>query len=279
MFDTYCLGVDVSYYQTVIDWQLLWEGGVRFAIMRSSVGNYLKDRLFQTHLLGAQKQGMICGAYHYFELNCDVESQIATLKAALGESAVSFLALDVEQYWKSWATDLRGRKENHFSPQFISLRSREMAEKMRAFWQKPVLIYSRASFVNDYAAPMSDWLPEWPLWMAHYPYSNRKEQLTWAELKKEFAPVIRAPWLPKNCRDWKIWQFSGDKFCLPGVNNSPLDLNFFNGTLQDLQSWLSLPQTPREPTLEEKIALLWQAHPTLWQEETQNEYETKKENR
>ena len=267
MFDTYCLGVDVSYYQSAIDWQVFWEGGVRFAIIRSSVGNYLKDGLFQTHLSGAQKQGIICGAYHYFELNCSVASQIDILKAALGENDVAFLALDVEQYWKSWKADLRGRKDNHFSAQFISQRSREMAEKMREVWQKPVLIYTRASFVSEYAAPMNDWLPEWPLWMAHYPYSYRKEQLTWAKLKREFAPAIRAPWLPKNCQDWKFWQFSGDKFCLPGVNNSPLDLNFFNGSLQDLQSWLNLTLTPREPTLDEKIALLWQAHPTLWQEE------------
>ncbi|PKN85380.1 MAG: hypothetical protein CVU46_11255 [Chloroflexi bacterium HGW-Chloroflexi-8] len=266
-FSNYCLGVDVSYYQTSIDWLKFQEGGVRFAIIRASQGNYLQDTCFHTHLQGAQQAGMICGAYHYFELNCSVSSQVNTLKAALGSQDVSFLALDVEQYWKSWAKDLRSQKDNHFSSQFISQSSREMAERMRETWQKPVLIYTRASFVSEYAPHMSDWLPEWPLWIAHYPYSSTRKTVNWEQLKKDFAPPIPNPWLPQKCSGWKFWQFSGDKFSLPGVNHSPLDLNFYNGSLQDLQTWLNLPLTPRELTFEQKIALLWQAHPQLWQEE------------
>jgi lysozyme len=271
MFDDYCLGVDVSYYQTDIDWPVLYAAGLRFAILRSSLGNYLRDLAFNRHLQGAQQAGMICGVYHYLEMNCSAGSQMENLKAVIDGKDFSFLALDVEQYWRNWAANLRAEAGNRHSPQHISQLSLEMALKMREVFQKPVLIYSRASFIQEYAPLMSEWLPAWPLWLAHYPYSKEKVTLTWQELKSKFFPAIPGPWLPRKCSDWKFWQFSGDKFTLPGVTGSCLDLNFFHGNLLDLQAWLGLPQTPRQFSLEERVSRLWLAHPNLWQEESNDE--------
>ena len=79
------------------------------------------------------------------------------------------------------------------------------------------------------------------------------------------AAAIPAPLLPARCPDWDFWQFSGDKFVLPGCQ-SPLDLNFFHGDLPALQGWLGRVPLP-ELTLEEKIQRLWQAHPDLWKQQ------------
>ena len=49
--------------------------------------------------------------------------------------------------------------------------------------------------------------------------------------------------------------------------SSALDLNFYHGSLQDLQAWLGQPQSPRSLSLEEKLDALWQAHPEIWEEE------------
>ncbi len=274
MFDQYCLGVDLSHWQAGIQWDPLVRAGVRFAIIKASQGSYGRDISCGSHLRSASDAGMICGLYHWFDPGCSAQAQLTNLKAAIADRDFAFLALDVEQYWQNWDLSKRALKENHFSAQQISRRSLELAQLLRDTWQKPVLIYTRASFVHEYALDMKNWLRQWPLWVAHYPYPTGRVSLSWETLKTHYSPTIRSPLIPAGGTNWKFWQFSGDKFILPGING-PLDLNFFNGTLQDLQAWLGQPMSTKAWTLEEKMSLLWQAHPQLWQnKEVQDEPET-----
>ncbi len=274
MFDQYCLGVDLSHWQAAINWEPLLRAGVRFAIMKASQGSYGRDPSTATHVRNARQGGLICGIYHWFDPGCSAESQLTNLKMAVAELDFDFLALDVEQYWQNWDDNQRNKPENHFSSQHISRRSLEMAQLMRQTWRKPVVVYTRASFVREFAPDMSHWLGQFPLWMAHYPYPTGRVSLSWETLKQHYAPTIRNPLLPAGCPTWKFWQFSGDKFILPGLN-VPLDLDFFQGSLQDLQDWLGQARSLPAWTIDEKITLLWQAHPQLWQsKEESNEKET-----
>ena len=72
--------------------------------------------------------------------------------------------------------------------------------------------------------------------------------------------------LPAGCREWRFWQFSADKFSLPGAR-SPLDLNFFNGTYEQLKEWChqEMVTPPPAVTLEPEVMLarLWAAHPEI----------------
>ena len=66
-----------------------------------------------------------------------------------------------------------------------------------------------------------------------------------------------------------MWQFSGDKFVLPGVSTA-LDLNFFHGSEKELREWLGLDvevSQPIEYDFESMVRLLWQAHPELHKQE------------
>lgn len=274
MFDQYCLGVDLSHWQAALQWDPLVRAGVRFAIIKASQGSYGRDLSCGAHLRNAGQAGMICGIYHWFDPACSAQSQLTNLKAAVEGREFAFLALDVEQYWQNWEMSKRALKENHFSAALISRRSLEMAQLVRETWQKPVLIYTRASFVHDYALDMQTWLRHWPLWVAHYPYPSGRVSLSWETLKTHYSPTIRNPLIPPGGKNWHFWQFSGDKFVLPGIN-APLDLNFFHGSLQDLQVWCGLPASSKAWTLEEKMSLLWQAHPQLWQnKEERDEQQT-----
>lgn len=264
MFDRYCLGVDVSSWQATVNWDKLHANGVRFAIIKAAQGSYRQDPICPAHLKGASAAGMLCGVYHWMDPANKAQEQIKNLSHRLKGLEYNFLALDVEQYWADWNEWSQGMISQRYPGKLISDVARACAEGMRATFQKPVLIYTRASFVKDYAPEMASWLPEWPLWLAYYPYQSGRVRLTWEQLKHEYAPSLTGPAIPAACKDWRFWQFSGDKFILPG-EQSALDLNFYNGSLQDLQSWLGQPITPRELTTEEKLEALWQAHPEIWQ--------------
>jgi hypothetical protein len=54
---------------------------------------------------------------------------------------------------------------------------------------------------------------------------------------------------------------------LPGTGGSPIDLNFFNGSLDELKAWCGLAPVEEEPmgelSLAEQVRLLWEMHPEL----------------
>ena len=58
-------GVDVSYHNGFVDWQLLKDNGIDFAICRTGYGKSGLDETFIPNVNGAHDAGLICGAYHY----------------------------------------------------------------------------------------------------------------------------------------------------------------------------------------------------------------------
>jgi GH25 family lysozyme M1 (1,4-beta-N-acetylmuramidase) len=58
-------GVDVSAYQSSLDWGGMYNQGVRFAYVKASEGNYYTNDQFSSQYFGSQNAGMIRGAYHF----------------------------------------------------------------------------------------------------------------------------------------------------------------------------------------------------------------------
>lgn len=61
-------GIDVSTWQTGLNWNQLRQNGVEFAILRSSFGSPSPnqvDNQFESHYRGAKAAGIPVGAYHY----------------------------------------------------------------------------------------------------------------------------------------------------------------------------------------------------------------------
>ena len=60
-------GIDVSKWQGEINWSLVRNSGIQFAMIRSSFGwgKGQKDRFFETNYAGAKKVGIPVGVYHY----------------------------------------------------------------------------------------------------------------------------------------------------------------------------------------------------------------------
>jgi len=102
MHENHTLGVDVSSWQTKVDWKVLYEAGVRFAIIKLSQGNYSYDRFTREHVKGARSTGMLVGLYHWHDPLCNVQSQMDFIRNCLVGIDYDFFALDVEQYWQDW---------------------------------------------------------------------------------------------------------------------------------------------------------------------------------
>ena len=58
-------GVDVSYHNGYIDWDILKANGINFAICRTGYGKTGYDETFTYNVNEAHRAGIICGAYHY----------------------------------------------------------------------------------------------------------------------------------------------------------------------------------------------------------------------
>lgn len=233
-----CIFVDVSLYQPNMDWKVLAEKGVTGAILKASSGSYRKDALFLQHASAAHAAGLVLGAYHWCDPTNNAITQAQNFLSAVKGQPISFLAVDMEQFWASWVEYFERDITTLLSGEEISDSAYGVASYLVKNSGLPVIIYTRASFVADRAPQAAAWLPNFPLWLAYYPYSRVRISATWEELREKHLPVPLGPLLPKNCTRWTFWQFSGDKFRMEGAGGSLLDLNFFNGDRKALEKFI-----------------------------------------
>lgn len=250
------LGIDVSKWQPTVDWAMLKQKGIEFAITKATQGNYLVDPKLPSHLDGALKAGMVAGVFHWCDPTIQAESQAFYFLKAVEKLDYHFVALDLEQQWASWQEWRDGNITKLLSPDKISNCARGILNYWEGKIKKPLIVYTRASFITEFAKPVAKWLSKYPLWLAHYPYKKGRVTTDWETFKSSHLPTIAGPYLPPDCNTWKIWQFTGEKFVLPGVSTA-LDVNYFNGTVDDLERWVGVKKDPLpEPpalTLEQRV--------------------------
>jgi len=253
------LGIDVSRWQSKFDWALLKSNGVEFVFIKATQGNYMTDQMMVKHVEGANKAGMIIGLYHWCDPTVDAVAQAEYFLNAVSGLPYKMISADVEQQWGDWKEWSNGRVTKIVSPSVISQNAKTILETWAKRTKIPLIVYSRASFINTYAKPAQSWLPKYPLWMAHYPYNSTTVRTTWQNFSSTYKPSIAGPALPSGSSKWTFWQFTGDKFILPGCE-SLLDINYFNGELIDLQKFAGVTPGSTTPsttlTVEERLARL-----------------------
>ncbi len=248
------LGMDMAKYNSA-DYNLLHQNGVEFLVGKASQGDYRKDIKYNTHASGAEGAGMIPAAYHWNDpLSPDIAQADFFLESIEGSPA-KFIWIDVEQEWADWnewllAVQGRGRITKFIPPARISESAFNIVRYIGQNCNLPLAIYTRVSFLNDYAAPMFTWVQRYPLVLAQYPYTLVKVHVSWDEMRANY-PKIWDPILPVNSDRWHFWQFTGDKFYVPGCD-TPVDLDFWNGDIDSLTAWAGgqTPPTPPPPAKE-----------------------------
>ncbi len=217
-------GIDVSYWDAGIDWPKVRATGQRFSIAKATEGVTYKDPTFDDNWFGAKSAGLLRGAYHFFRCNVDAKKQA--------------------DYFIDYVKTV---KDNGELPPVLDLETNDGMTKEKivpavkiwldrvesAFGKKPI-IYSGQYFLQDYLVMAGGgpppWAKDYPLWLAQYP--------------NQYVEGMK-PTLPRGWFNWTIWQYS-DKGKVNGINAS-VDMNFFNGTLEELYKFAGAKIPDQKP--------------------------------
>lgn len=201
----YCYGIDISRYQTDIEWdkiKVLTDAhgrttnsvnlakdirNVSYVFIKATEGNSFRDIYFKRHWRNAGKTGVRRGAYHFFRSSKDAETQARHFIRTVGDLSAHDLppVLDIETIHKGCSYKTLNEK---------ALTWLKAVEKH--YGRKP-LVYSSASFINDILC--KEIKDNYPIWVAHYGASSPR------------------------CDRWHIWQFS-DNAIVYGIDGY-VDLN------------------------------------------------------
>jgi LysM repeat protein len=115
-------------------------------------------------------------------------------------------------------------------------------DRVEAVFGKKPIIYSGQYFLQDYLSEAGggppSWAKDYTLWLAQYP-----NQYT----------LGMQPFLPRGWFKWIFWQYS-EKGRVNGIN-ADVDLNHFNGSLEELYKFAGAqlltekPETPKKHTV------------------------------
>lgn len=204
-------GIDVSYWNAGIDWPKVRATGQRYVFVKASEADYYRDSTFDDNWLGAKSAGLLRGAYHFFRCNVDAKKQadaFINYVKAFNDDGELPPVLDIE-------TNDGQKKEK------IILAVKTWLDRVEAAFGKKPIIYSGQYFLQDYLSEAGGgppaWTKDYSLWLAQYP-NNYVEG--------------SQPYLPRGWFKWTFWQYS-EKGRINGINAN-VDLNAFNGTLEEL---------------------------------------------
>jgi lysozyme len=200
-------GMDVSYYETSIDWAAAHAAGIEFAFIRVSDGLQFPDPKFGEYWSGARAAGVMRGAYQFFR---PAEDPIAQADLLLDQ---------IEQMGALEPGDLPPVIDVEVSG---GLSTSEVAAKVRAWVAhvtdaigRPPIIYAGLYSWPDLTGSAD--ITTSPLWIAQYTSAP--------------CPNIPAPWTR-----WRFWQHTATG-SVDGIPGSMLDLNVFDGTIDELHAF------------------------------------------
>ncbi len=227
---------DVSSSVETVDWDILARNHVLGAVVKATQGTHHRDKKFVEHFTQAAAMGIIVGAYHWCDPTNDSESQAERFLDVIGNQPINFMAIVIEQYWQDWDEwrESRSRGESKTKkivpPDEISDSSSRIASYLSQNSGLPLLVYLRVQFLQTYAAPVINWLPHYKLWLADIPEETSEVTTTWPEFATWYYPTKSGPELPAGCHNWTMWQFTNNRFLLPGIGGTKASLSLFNGT-------------------------------------------------
>jgi lysozyme len=207
-------GVDVSYYQGVIDWPQVRANGTTFAYIKATEGGDVADQRFGENWEGARQAGLERGAYHFYYFCRPVEEQIAWFEAHVPVDPDALPpALDME-----WNPHSKTCRVHPPRDKILADMQRFLDELERHYGKRPV-IYSSIDFHRDVLEGAFDDYPFWVRSVKTFPAKRYGE------------------------RRWHFWQYV-EKGSLPGISGY-VDKNAFAGTHADWAKFVDGKLDPR----------------------------------
>ncbi|MBQ8687075.1 MAG: glycoside hydrolase family 25 protein, partial [Ruminococcus sp.] len=152
-------GIDVSFYQGLVDWEAVKESGVDFAIVRAGYGKHLnqEDKYFDTNMKNAQAAGVDCGAYWF--------SYATTPEDAIREADVFYEVIKGYQFEYPIYFDYEASTQYKLTPEQSTAIIEAFCTRMqeRGYY---ICLYSYVNFLNTRIEP--EILEDYDTWIAHY---------------------------------------------------------------------------------------------------------------
>jgi lysozyme len=209
-------GIDVSHHQGDINFEKVAGDGISFVFIKATQGKSFRSKTFLKFVKDAKAAGLMIGAYHY------VDDSATTPEAARQEAANFVSAIKdaggVSTFDLPPVMDYESNKSNLSKTAITAVAKAFLQEVERLTGVCPI-VYTYPSFIGNFSG-----LSGYPLWIARYHATK--------------APSDASGW-----SRWDFWQYSDGQYggTLPSGTRKvsgiagPVDLNEYNGTVDELQ--------------------------------------------
>ena len=160
-------GVDVSAFQGNIDWQQVYDSGIRFAMLRlgyrgyGKKGTLVKDEYIDANLKGAEEAGLALGAYFFSQATDlkEVQEEIDFMLEILGEYELDMPIVFDWEYISDTA------RTAHVDAQTLTDMTLYFCKNMEEMGFSPMVYFNWHQ--GDTMMYLKD-LEEYPFWLAYY---------------------------------------------------------------------------------------------------------------
>lgn len=235
-------GTDQSRWEPRFHFDRAQPGLIDFVIIKASQDDQWKDPAFEQLYIDIQRV-LVRGAYHYVSSGIDGVRQADHFLRVIGSKNFQILVADFEGYGNT-LNDAFVRETYRFL-------QRVKAERPA----QRVLLYTNPNLYDNYIYPAAlrlwgrDVFADFELWIAQYPW---------------VINLDGQPAMPKNRRDWRIWQFSDAGDPVMHGTDGHVDRNIFNGSLTDLHVWAGTLQDPDRKSTPFEGAVTYQGERYGW---------------
>ena len=239
---------------------------IELFFLRACWPSGLPDPLYPLYYDALLKQGKKVAAYLWPNVTKTLAVSVTNWKTALGVRIPKLLCLDFEE--PSYGASIDALTYN--AEQSLILLS--------LTFQRPVIGYGRANWMEAHFK--AGFQKNWKWWIAQYPlpipnpdgtwrqYGNHQELTNHLPIGNSFTPYLgRLGWFTKE--NTIGWQFSEYLFPSPTLWIRRMDGDsFLRSFIAPIYNDIVIPpQPPVEPTLEEKVRILWREakkHPEIF---------------
>lgn len=244
--------VDTSRYQSKVNGAELKAAGFCAIVARCTIGWSYRDAWYKNTLIEAHDNDLLFGAYHVlWPENNNPQREAAWFAENIAPSGLEspdFIVADLER--------LGGRTASQVATQIGQLLLAMEAE----VGLRPI-VYTGSWFWNgsNHLGPATPIGIEqdYHLWEAEYlnppPWKTHWDP---QDAPQNTEPVV----LGRGWTEWAMWQWTSRGKPI-GVQSGNLDYDVFNGTEEEFRLFLNLDTPPL--TYEQKVDVLWEAHPEL----------------
>lgn len=207
-----------------------WDGGfditkctipLDFMYTKATEGNYYTDSLLNEIWFGGMKDVPVRGLFHYFKSEVDWKMQMDYFASVAKKYEIHFVVLDVEPYG------------NVLDGKFLGDVRRSLEYMDFLFPYQKILLYTNKDILQNYL---------YPYWMQVFPDGKLaldSRDLAYAQYYLLSSPDNN-PSMAKqrDPNNWTIYQYteSGDGKA-NGTDSIGVDLDVFNGSVQNLHDW------------------------------------------